>query len=812
LSKFEWAASLWQDLRYAARGIRKNPAFAALAIGTFALGIGANTAIFSVIDAVMLRPLPYPDSGKLVFLWSGDPQRSLQYSFSYPRFEMFRDHSDEFAGVAAYDDETVSFADRGEPERIEGGRVSKEFFSILGVSPALGRTFSPDEDRPGGAPVAMLSHRRWQEHYGSDPKVLGKTVRIDGEEYTIIGVLPAGFEFLGQPVEVWRCRLFDTRTYAPSSVRLGAAYITVVARLKHGVAFTQAQAKVALLDADYKRANPGHSDVGSSVHAGLLQEQVFAGIRLSLLVLWGAVSCLLLIACANVANLLLSRAMGRRQEITVRLAVGASRWRVARQLLTESVLISACGGLVGLPLAGWGTELLVEAMRQTAPQIPDVHLDAGVMLFTLAVSVMVGIAFGLAPVFYSLRGDLQSGLRSGGRGASNSASRGRFRGALVASEIALSLVLLTAAGLLAQSFVRMRSMRTGIETDRVWAMPLVLLPERYDRWETRTAFYDEALRRVGTLPGVIAAGITTRIDLLQFGLGYLTWIEGAPDLGPKNPGARGRSISPEYLQVMGIPLVRGRGFTTHDIATSARVMLVNESFARHFFPGQDPIGKRVTYSTDRITCQIVGVVRDVRSSLQTAESDEEMYLPLTQRPWLVARLVVRFAGNAGSAATAVRHEIQAIDPDQAAGALEPFDRFIERRLDQPRLMMLLVLVFAATALLLATVGIYGVMSYAVAQRAKEIGIRIALGAGSHNVRSMVIRQCMGLVMVGVLAGVPLAALMGRFYASLLFGVKAADPATFAGVATVLALVALAAGYVPAVRATRVDPIVVLRSE
>ena len=797
--------SLWQDLRYTLRGIRKKPAFAAIAIGTFALGIGANTAIFSVIDAVMLRPLPYPDSSRLVFLWAGEPQRSTQYSFSYPRFEAFRDRATAFAGVAAYDDEVVSFADRGEPERIEGGRVSREFFSVLGVKPVLGREFSADEDRPGGAPVAMLSHRRWQEHYGSDPGILGKTVRIDGEPYAIIGVLPAGFDFLGEPVDVWRCRLFDTRTYPLATVRQGAAYITIIGRLKPGASLSQAQAQVALVDGDYKREHPGFTDAGISAHADSLQKQEFAGIRQSLLLLWGAVSCLLLIACANVANLLLSRAMGRRQEITVRMAIGASRGRIAGQLLVESVTLAVLGGLASLPLGALGVRLLADALRQTSPQVPDVQLNVSVMAFTLVVSVLVGIAFGLAPVFFSLR------MRPGTRGTTHSRMRGRFGGALVASEIALSLVLLMAAGLLAESFLKARNMRSGLDASRVWAMPLVLLPERYDKWESRMAYYDEALRRVSQAPGVVSAGITTRMDLLQYGLEYLTWVEGTPDLGAKNPVARGRSISEDYLHVVGIPIVRGRGFTRHDDVSSARVMMVNESFARRFFSGQDAVGKRVTYGTDRVTCQIVGVVRDVLT-LRETKAQDEIYLPLAQRPWLVSRLVVRFAGNEATAATAVRHAIQAIDPDQAPGALEPFDRFLDRRLEQPRLMLLLVSVFGATALLLAAVGIYGVMSNAVAQRTREIGIRVALGAERHDVRGLVIGQCMRLVAAGVVLGVPLAMAAGKLYASMLFGTTTSDPMTFGVVALVLGLVALVACCVPAARATRVDPMVVLRSE
>ncbi|HTS30000.1 MAG TPA: ABC transporter permease [Bryobacteraceae bacterium] len=812
MNRFDWVSSLWQDFRYAARGLRQNPAFAAVAIATFALAIGANTAIFSVIDAAILRPLPYPDSAQLVFLWNGDPDQSILYSFSYPRFETFRDRSDEFSGVAAYDDEPVSFADRGEPERIEGGRVSREFFPVLGVKPALGREFSAGEDRPGGARVAMLSYHWWEQRYASDPHVLGRTVRIDGEDHIVIGVLPKGFQFLGQPVEVWRCRLFDTRTFAPASVRMGASYLTVIARLRPGVTLAQARTKVALVDAEYKRANPDHSDLDGSVNAGLLQERIFSWVRVRVFVLWGAVGCLLMIACANVANLLLSRATARRQEISLRLAVGASRGRIARQLLTESILIAACGGILGLPLAAWGVGFLIDAIHQSTPQLPDASVDARVLAFTAAVSLLVGIAFGLAPVFFSLRGELHDGLRSGSRGSSGSLSRGRFRGVLVACEFALCLVLLTAAGLLAQSFLGMQKMRTGVETDRVWVMNLALLPDRYDRWEARTAFYDEVARRVNAVPGVTAAGISTRVNLVQYGLGYMVWIEGATYENGRNAGARGRSITPDYLQAMGIPIVRGRGFTTRDTASSPKVMLVNERFARRFFPGQDPIGRRVTYSSDHITCEIVGVVRDVRSSPQEAEPDDEIYLPLPQRPWLVARLVARLAGNPAGIVAAIRREVQAVDHDQAVVEIEPFEELMGRRMQQPRMTMLLVLVFAATALLLAAVGIYGVMAYGVAQRSREIGIRMALGARPQDVRTLVIRQSLQLVLFGVAVGIPAAAALGRLYASLLFGVTPADPATMAGVAALLSLVALAASYVPAARATRVDPVVVLRSE
>ncbi len=628
--------TLLQDGRYAFRQLRKSPAFTFAAVATLALGIGANTAIFSVVNAVLLRPLPYPNPTRLALLWAGNPQASSLYSFSHPRFRYFEEHARPFADVAAYDDEIVTLRDHGEPERLEGGRVSANFFSVLGVSPALGRSFLASEDRHGAPPVALLSYDLWRKRYAGDRRVLGRAVRIDNDSYTVIGVLPAGFRFLGEPVDIWRSRIVDTRTFAPASVQLGARYLTVIARLHSEHAMKGAAAKFAAIDSQYKRDNPGNSDATASVYADALQHQTFANLRMTLLVLWGAVTCLLLIACANVANLVLARATVRSREVSLRVALGANRWRVAQQLIAESLLLSLTGGFISLPVALGGTRSLVAAIRQTSPAVPDAPLEPRVLAITFVVSALIGIAFGLAPLLVLRRAELESSLHSGGRSVSASTWNARFRNALVAAEVALCVALLSAAGLLAQSFLRMSTVATGLRPEKVLTWSLDLMPDRYRTPQDRLRFYDEVLRRVQTVPGVAASGITSRLDLVGSGLGYMLQVQGAPDLGPRNPGAVGRSVTPGYFGVIGIPLLRGRVFTEHDTASSARVMLVNEAFAKKFFPAQDPIGQHVTYSTDRITCEIVGVVRNVRSSLRQLGADEAFYLPNSQRPWLVS--------------------------------------------------------------------------------------------------------------------------------------------------------------------------------
>ena len=783
--------SVSQDLRYAARVLGRNRLFAAAAIGTLAVAIGANTAIFSLIDAAFLRPLPYPKSSRLVFLCEGQP--SVTYSFSYPRYEMLRDQASAFEGIAAYDDESITASISGEPERIEGGRVSANFFSVLRVQPILGRTFTPDEDRAAGPPLVILSHHYWESHFNSDPNVVDRTLRIDGIAHSIIGVLPAGFQFLGEPVEVWRSRMADTGTFFPSSVRRGARYLTVIGRLKQGAGVNEGQASLAVADARYRHEYPGNEDLDVSVYATPLQQQLVSGsLRLNLFVAWGAVSCLLLIAAANIANLLLSRAAARRKEISVRLAIGASRWRIARQLLTESTLVALCGGALGLFLAQWGVKILAATIRQSSHQMPEARIDGTVAAFTLAVALFVGLIFGLAPVAAALRAELTDGLRS--------MKHIHLPSLLVTAEVALSLVLLAAAGLLMQSFLRMRGTATGIQSDQVSVLWLILNPHHYENFAARSAFYDETLRRVRALPGVRAAAIASRVDVLQ--RADMT-IQGANE---PLAGSNGRSISPDYLRLMGIPLLAGRDFNGHDATTSRKVMLVNQTFARRFFADRNPVGQRAVYGGN--DCEVVGVVGDVRGHLQNAGANAGFYIPLAQGPRGTARLLVRSTAPL----SAVRHEVEAVDPDQAIAEIRPLNDALDDTLSQPRSAMSILIAFASAALLLAVLGIYSVMAYGVAQRRREIAIRMALGAKTTDVRNLVLGQSLRLVVAGIAIGLPLAIATGRLYSALLFGVHPADLPTIASAIALVSLAALAAAYIPSRRATRVDPASALRAE
>jgi predicted permease len=797
------------DLRYAVRQLRKAPAFAIAVVLTLAIAIGANTAIFSVVRTVLLQPLPYKEPGRLLCIWHGGGTNYSWYTFSYPRFLYFQQHLADVAELAAYDDEAVTFSDGGEPQRLEGGRVSANFFSLLGVKPAMGRGFLASEDHHGANAVVLLSDRFWRQRYDADPKIIGRTVIIDSEEFVVIGVLPRGFQFQGAPVDVWRSRIVDTRTFAPTSVQLGASYLTVVARLHPGISLSRLRAELNVTGAQYSTENSTNSDILGPVSADFLQKKLFSTVHVTLLVLWGAVVCLLVIACANVANLVLARATARYRDISVRFALGATRRRIAQQLVTENAFLSLCSALLSLPLTLWAMRFLVQALQRVSPSVPDVHLNVAVMLCTLGIAAAIGIVFGLAPMWMLAPGRVPSGIRSEERGFSASKVSTQLRNALVAGEVALCLVLLAAAGLLTQSFARMSTMNTGLRTDHILMVPLDLMPNRYQAWQKRVTFYDQVLERVETVPGVMTAGIASKVDLVSSGLGYMLQIEGSPDLGSRNPSARGRSISPGYFGVVGIPLLRGRLFTSHDTATSARVVIINEAFAREFFPGADPIGKHITYSTDRITCEVVGVVGNVRSDVQEADVDEQMYLPLSQRPWLVAKLLVR-TNNPEGVAAAIRNRIQSVDAGQAVAGSVTFEQVVAEHLDRPRTAMLVVVMFAGSALLLAAVGIYGVIAYSVAQRRKEIGIRMALGADARRVKAMVFRQTLRLLGIGVMIGLPLAISLSRLYASLLFEVQSGDPLTFMGVIGVLFSVAFAASYLPAMRAAKIDPIIVLR--
>ena len=805
----------WRDLRYGLRTLRKNPGFTAVAVIALALGIGANSAIFSVVNTVLLRPLPYKDPERLAMVWE-DNARS-----GFPRdtpaaanYVDWREQNQVFEGMAALADESFNLTGVGEPLRVDGQRVSADLFSLLGVEPQLGRAFRPEEDAPGANRVVLLSHGLWQRRFGSDPKIAGRPVNLNGESYTVVGVMPQGFQFPSRNDELWVPIAFTSREAANRNTH----YLQVVARLKLGVTLGQAQAEMSTIAARLQRQYPQqNAELGAVVVP--LHEQVVGDIRPALLVLLGAVGFVLLVACANVANLLLARAAARQKEIALRVALGASRLRLVRQFLTESVLLAVLGGGVGLLLSLWGVGLLKSFIPEDISQVKAVSVDARVLGFTLLVSLLTGLIFGLAPAAQASSFDLNETLKEGGRDTSSAGRGKRIRAALVVAEVAVSLVLLIGAGLLINSFLRLRHVDPGFRTDNLLTMSVVLPEQKYPDQARRSAFYDEMIRRVEALPGVRAAAVTNWIPLVSQGDSVGVSVEGRPDPAPgqRRPVVVTRVVSPHYFRAMGIQLLRGRDFDERqDRVDSPAVVVINETMARYFWPGEDPLGKRVTPGrpdSPEDWCQVVGVVKDVRQFQLNADPKPQMYLLYAQAEFFAPRhLVVSTAVEPLGLASAVRKTVWEIDKDQPVSDVSTMEEVLSESIARQRFSMLLLAVFAGVALLLAAVGLYGVMSYSVAQRTREIGLRMALGAQERDVLRMVVGQGLKLVLAGVLIGLAAAFALTRLMSSLLFGVSATDPATLVTISLLLVGVAVLASYVPARRATKVDPLIALRYE
>jgi putative ABC transport system permease protein len=807
-------STLWQDLRYGARMLWKRPAFALVAITALALGIGANTAIFSIINAVLLRQLPYADPERLVMLWETDTKRGgTQTGFSYTRFTYLHDQQQVFDALAAYTTRSFNIIGQDGPVRVQGAHVSDDFFRVTGIAPALGRAFAPEENQPGAAPVVILGHDLWRNRFGGNPNLVNQSITADGQSFTVVGVMPAGFKLFDETVDLWVPRVNETNVLTPQQIQRGATYMAVVGRLKPGVKLEQARAAVGVTSQQYQQAYPGNSDVTNGIGLGALRDYLVGDIRPTLLLLSGAVAFVLLIACANVANLLLARVTGRHKEIALRVTLGATFWRLMRQTLTESILLSVIGGALGLLLAFWGLRLLIGISPDVIPRAEGVSLDGWVLAFTLLVSALTGVLFGVAPALLMARTNPNESLKESGRGDSGGVRRHRLRNALVILEVALSLVLLVGAGLLIRSFMRLRHVDTGLDPRGVLTMQVALPTSRYANPAQQAAFYDQVLERVKSLPGVSAAGATTRLHLDEPGGSVLFFREGQPDLGPQNPQARLRVVTPQYFQALGIPLVQGRMFNERDTAAGQRVMLINESMARRYFPNENPLGKRITYTLDHLTCEVVGVVRDAKTSVDEAQAREELYVPYTQRSAPNMTLVVRGAtADPSSLSREVRREMQAVDGEQPVANVRTMEQVIDASVAQPRFTATLLMIFAAIALVLASIGIYGVMSYSVTERTKEFGILMAVGAQQRDVLKMVLGQGLKVAVVGVAVGLLAAILLTRVLVNQLYGMSATDPLTFAGVSLLLLTVALVACYVPALRATKVDPIIALRHE
>jgi putative ABC transport system permease protein len=798
--------TLWRDLRYSARALAANKGFAGVAVVTLALGIGANTAVFTVTNALLLRPFPYRDPERLVSVAGTDKDSSMTLA----RYELVRDRNQSFASVAVWANDNFNLTGHGEPLQTPVARVSANFFSLFGVEPQLGRAFTADEGRPEGPPVAILSDSIWRSRFGADRNIIGRTITLDTTPHIVVGVMPAnvGFPFVG-PADIWTPRYFELTLMTPQRLRTGVGYLSIVARLRQGTTMTRAQADLAVLNRQYQSENPGAPDAAAVMTAEPLRDLVVAGLREQVLILSGAVGVVLLIACANVAALLLSRGLARRGEIAVRMSLGANRSTVARQLLTESVLLALIGGTLGTALSVSATRALATWGASRVPQGIRLDIDLRVLAFTLAVSVLTGIVFGTFPALQLARVNPGPVLRDGGRGVSTSA--GWMKNLLLVAQVALALLLLIGAGLLVRSFAQLLRVDPGFDPHNVLTMNVSLPTIKYATAERQIAFFDEVLRRTSALPGVQSAAISAALPLSTIRITPVL-PEGQPNLPlGQRPFLDIEAISPQWFRTMRVSLRAGREFSEIDTARAPKVVIVNESFARRFWPDQNPVGKRVIVGRGPTPSEVVGVAADVRNRGLAQSPQAQLYLPFPQLPWGNMNLLVRTAVAPLSLAPAVRAQISAVDADEPVVNIQTVDDLMDNSRAQPRFTMVLLGIFSATAFLLAAIGIYGVLAYSVAQRRHELGIRVALGAGRGNILSLVIRRGLTLTLAGIAIGLAAALFLTRLMASMLFEIGDRDPTTFIIAPLIFLAVALLASYLPAQRATKVDPMEALRA-
>ncbi len=807
-----WLENLFQDLRFGLRVLGKNPGFTAVALLVLALGIGANTAIFSVVNAVLLRPLPFRNPGQLFLVWHVPPQKSFPgtstFSVSPANYLDWQNQNHVFERMAALGLRRFNLSGRGEPESVAGSHVAADFFTLLGVQAGLGRTFISEDDQPGHGNVVVVSHAFWQSHFGGNPNSLGQSLRLDNQSYTVIGVMPPKFEFPFQ-TQLWVPLAWSDKDRAVRGIH---NYI-VMARLKAGVDVKKAQAELDTISNRLAQQYPT-DNAGWGAVVLPLREQLVGDVRPALLVLLGAVAFVLLIACTNVANLTLAKALGRRKEIAIRTALGAGRGRVLRQVLSEMVLLSLLGGVLALALAHYGVVAIASFLSGQLPLSVEIGLDGWVLAFTLGISILTGIIAGVTPAWHLTKTNLNDSLKEG-LGRTDVVSGGKTRGVLVVSQVALSLVLLIGAGLMIRTLWLLKSINPGFNPHNVLTVPLAISETKYSKVSQQTAFFNAVLDRVRGLPGVETAGQIDNLPL-QGGSMQPVAVEGQPVVPMADqPEVAVRLISPGYLRALRIPLVEGRDFTDADNAGSPPVILVSASFAKRFWPHQNPIGKHVTLTfLPGVLREVVGVVGDLKQNgLADARAVETVYHPMAQNPETTRMvLAVRTNSRPTSLLSAVSRAVHEVDPDEPIVNVATMDDIVDQSLLQQRLSMFLLASFAGLALVLAAIGIYGVQSYAVRQRVQEIGIRMALGAQVGDVFRLIVGQGLKLVALGIAIGLAAALALTRLMRGLLFGLSATDPVTFGAVAFLLMIIAVVACYLPARRAARVDPLVALRYE
>ena len=812
------------DLRFAFRQLTKSPGFTAVAILTVALGIGACTAVFSLVNALLIRPLPYHAPQELVLLWQKFSAQGLdQIPVSAPEYLDYQKQTTSFEHIAAFDYTDLNLTGGDMPERIQGAVVAPSLFPLLGVGPIRGRVFTSDEFGEGRDNVVILSARLWQRRFNSDPNLVGKEISLNGRNFTVVGIMPETFQFplplfgiqggtFAQRVDIWKPIAF-TKDELESR---GSRSYGVIARVKRGVTLGEAQAEINKIHANWLKQFPGNynPDVRFGGTLYPLHEQVVGGMRTALLILLAAVGVVLLIACANLTTMLLARAAAREREFAIRVALGATRLRVLRQILSESVLLAVIGGLAGALLAVWGLDLLRAIGAQTVPRIAEANLDLRVLLVTFLVSIGTGILFGLVPALGSGKPELTEALKEGGRGATSGVRRNRLRNALVVAEVALALVLLVSAGLLIKSFVRLQNVDPGFNSKNVLTMELALPQMKYPRGKPVIDFYAEVERRVSGIAGVQHVSLTSILPLSGSNSDNSFHIEGRPENQTGvYPDEEVRVITPDYFRVLETPLLKGRYFTEADSAEAPGVIIINQAMAKKYWPGEDALGKRINFGDadpQKIKWfTIVGIVGDLRHRGLDEDPRPEFYLPHPQRPFRGMILALRSAQDPRALVSAIRRELQAFDPEQPLANIKTLEQITAESISPRRLSVVLIGVFAAVALVLASVGIYGVMSFLVVQRTHEIGVRMALGAQRSDVLRLVMGHALRLVLVGAAIGLAVALVSSRALQAMLYRVGAFDVPTFAGVTLALAAVALVASYIPAARATRADPMITL---